>query len=205
MSTKKQADPVVAAAGTTLTVTIPHSGRTYTLRAPTFGEVGQMAARAVSAAMPSDAIFADRLRQVIQAEAGDDAPALVAAVDAHEAAQDYLDSLYSAHGTDRGGWDAEAKREIREAQRDLFAAQRDRQKAEWRFRDNPDLVALRRHRITAQQREALDLVALCVVSIDGALRTLSPEDVEGLPAGDVALVAARAQALIRPTADAEKN
>lgn len=203
---KKQPDPVVTGAGTTATVTSPDTGRTYVLRAPSFGEVGKMTARALTAALPSDAIFAEELRRVIErACEGDDRDAALAAVDAHEAAQDHLDSLFAAHGTDRAAWDADAKREFRDAQRDLFAAQRARQKLEWRFRDQPDLTALRRCRIEAQQLEALDLVALCVVSVNGKLGALTPQEVDGLPAGDVALVAARAQSLIRPTQDAEKN
>jgi hypothetical protein len=204
--TRKPADPVVAAAGTTVTVTAPDTGRIYTLRAPSFGEVGEMTARALTAAMPSDAIFAEQLRRVIEAEVPQaEREAMLAAVDAHEEAQDHLDSLYATHGTDRAAWDADAKREFRDAQRAAMKAQRDRQKLEWRFRDHAALVALRRHQIDARQREAVDLVALCVASIDGTFATLSPDQVEAMPAGDVALVAARAQALIRPTPDAEKN
>lgn len=205
--TRKPADDVVVANGQTITVDIPDTGRSYTLRAPTFGEAGQLAARAVIAAIPSDAIFAEALRKAIE---GSDMPddtkaAHLAAINAHEDAQDHLDSLFTAHGGDRAAWDADTKREIAEAQRALFAAQRARQKAEWAMKDAPALADLRRHQMDARQREQIDLVALCVVSVGGTLRNLTIDDVKNLPAGDALTIADRAGALVRPTPSAEKN
>lgn len=206
MSKPKQPDPVVTSAGTTIAVAIPGTDRTYTLRAPTYGEVGRMTARALTAVAPSDAIFAEALRKVIEGTLPEaDRAAALAVVDAFEEATDHLESLYGVHGTDRTAWDADAKRELREAERALMTARRGRNKLEWQFRDHADLLALRRTRIDANQLEAQELVVLCVCGVGEALAQLTPDDVLALPAGDVAVLTERAQAMIRPTAAAEKN
>jgi hypothetical protein len=200
----KPIDPVITAAGQTISVTV--ADRVYVLRAPTFGEYGQLAARSVTHAVPSDAIFADALRDVVTAQAPEaDRGAMLAAITAHEEARDFLDSLYGTHGGDRTSWDADAKREIADAQRALMAAQREREKIEWRFREAVPIVALRRHRLDFEQQERIGLVALCVASIGGELRTLAEADVPELPAQDVLTIAERAAALLRPTPAAEKN
>lgn len=207
MTSKKPADDVVVATAQPIAVVVPETGHTYVLRAPTFGEVGQLAARQVTAASPSDAVFAEELRRAIEAsDLTDEAKrAHLAAIDAHEAAQDHLDSLFTAHGNDRTSWDAEARREIAEAQRTHLAARRAREKAEWSMRDAAPLIELRRHQLNAGQREQQALVALCVESVNGELRQLKPDDVLALPAIDAMTVAARAAALSRPSPAAEKN
>lgn len=207
MTKPKPPEDVIVASGQTVTVEIPSTGHAYTLRAPTFGEAGQLAARSMVGAIPSDAIFAEALRTAIAASALPDSvkEAHLAAIDAHEAAQDHLDSLFTAHGGDRTAWDADARREIAEAQRALFGAQRARQKAEWAMRDTPALLDLRRHQMDTRQRESVDLVALCVVSVNGKFTDLTDADVLALPAIDAATIVERASALMRPTPAAEKN
>lgn len=203
MSKPRPADPVITSAGHT--VAVEAAGRTYVLRAPTFGEYGQMVARAVTQAAPSDAIFADALRTAARRDGGDDAADMVAAIDAHEEARDYLDSLYAAHGADRAAWDADAKREIADGERGLMAATRRRNRVEWRLREAPEIIDLRRYQLDAQQQERLALVVLCVATVDGEFTTLTEADAQALPAQAVLAIAERAAALLRPTPAAEKN
>lgn len=204
--TKKQPPPdVIVGAGQT--VTVESSGRTYVLRAPTFGEAGQLTARSVAAVQPSDAIFAEALRDAVRA-----APlpekvraAHLAAIDEHEAAHDALEGLFMANGLDRTAWDADVRREMAAAQRALLTAQRARQKAEWAVRESPDVVALRQGQIAGRQAEQAELVALCVVSVGKEMVTLTADDVRAMPASDALAIADRAAALVRPTPAAEKN
>lgn len=191
-------DDVVTTAGQTVVIEIPGTDRKYTLRAPTFGEVGAMAARAAGTPVPSDAIFVDVLRDALRAADMDDGEraAHLAALDAAEEAADALDSLYAVHGVDRKAWDADARREIADADRVYRAAQKRRAKAEWAVRDAESLAVLRRHQMDAGRREQVEVVALCLTV---------QVDVDALPAGDVLTIYQRAMTLMRPSAAAEKN
>ena len=197
-------DTPIVSTSQTVEVEIPGTDRKYTLRAPTFGEVGQMVARQAGTPVPSDSIFLDALRDVLKAAKIDDAArdAHLAAIDAAEETTDVLDSLYAAHGPDRSTWDADAKRELAEADRAARAAQRARARAEWAVRDSDVLADLRRHQTDAGRREQIEVVMLCV-SGDDAPRTI--EAVNALPAADVLAIYRRATALMRPTPAAEKN
>lgn len=191
-------DDVVTAAGQTVVVEIPGTDRKYAIRAPTFGEVGVMAARQAGAAVPSDAIFVDALRDALRAADMDDGNRAdhLAALDAAEEAGDALDSLYAVHGLDRAAWDADARREIADADRAYRAAQKRRARAEWAVRDAASLVTLRRHQMDAGRREQSEVVSLCLTA---------PADVDAMPAGDVLVIYQRAMALMRPSAAVEKN
>ncbi len=195
---------VVTALPFTVTVPIPGTDRTYSLRAPTFGEVGKMAAAQAGAPVPNDAVFLDALRDALKAATMDDAAraAHLAAIDAAEEAGDVLDSLYAVHGPDRSAWDADAKREVAGADRVARAAQRARARAEWAVRDSVALADLRRHQTEAGRREQVEVVMLCVCG-DDAPRTV--EAVNALPAGDVLVLYQRATALMRPGRAEEKN
>ena len=197
-------DDVVTGFPFTVTVPIPGTDRSYTLRAPTFGEVGAMAARQAGAPIPSDAVFVEALREAIAAMPMDDCErsAHMEAIQAAEDAGEMLDSLYAVHGMDRRAWDAEARREIAEADRIFRAARKGRDRAEWVARDAPALATLRRHQMDAGRREQVEMLMLCMTG-DGAPRT--PADVDALPAGDVLILYQRAMGLMRPSAAAEKN
>ncbi len=186
------------------TVEVPGTGRTYTLRAPTFGEVGKMVARQAGAAVPNEAVFLEALRAALKAAAIDDAArdAHLAAIDASEEAGDVLDSLYAVHGANRAAWDADAKREIAEADRAARAAQRARALAEWAVRDSAALADLRRHQTEAGRSEQIEVVMLCLIG-DDAPRSV--EALNALPAGDVLALYQRATALMRPSRADEKN
>lgn len=188
----------------TIVVDIPGTNRTYTLRAPTFGEVGSMAARQAGAPVPSDAIFVDTLRDALKAAAipDDERDAHLAAVDRAEDAGDALDSVYAAHGADRKQWDADARREVKEAEQEYRAAQKGRARAEWAVRDVEALAKLRRHQSDIGRREQNDVVRLCVV---GPNAPKDDEAVAAMPALDVATIYQRAIAMMRPTQAAEKN
>ncbi len=197
-------DNIVTGGGHLVAVPIPGTDRTYTLRAPTFGEVGAMAARQAGTPVPSDAIFVDALRQAIRDTVTDpDAQkAHLAAIDAAEDAGDELNSLYAVHGTDRTGWDADARAAIAAADRAASAAQRGRARAEWAVRDAAPLADLRRHQMQAGRREQTDLLILCLTGDD------APQDaaaVDAMPAGDVLVLYERAMKLLRPDAATEKN
>lgn len=204
--TKPQPAAVVSAASIA-TVEIPGTDRVYVLRAPTFGEMGELASRAAGAPVPSDPIFADALRQAIEASAlsAEDKARHIASIAELESADDDYSAFYAAHGTDRASWDAEAKREMARTQKALLAAQRARQRAEWAVADDEAVATLRRHQMIARQREQVDLAMLCVESVNGELRRLTAADVAAMPAGDVMLIHDRAMALVRPGPAAEKN
>lgn len=192
-------ETVITSTGTVITVPIPGTDRVYDLRAPTWGEVGDLAARAASTAVPSDAIFVDALRAGLAASdlPGDEKAAHLAALDADEEAQDVLGGLYAAHGNDRTTWSDDTRREIASADTAASAARRRRMRAEWAMRDNADVIALRRFQLQQTRAEQVGLVALC--------RGVADAVVEAMPAGDVVILHAKALAMVRPSPVAEKN
>jgi hypothetical protein len=197
-------DEPIVSADQTVVVEIHGTGRKYTLRAPTFGEVGVMAARQAGAPAPSDAIFVAALREALKAApiSDEDREEHLAAIARAEDAGDTLDSVYAAHGVDRKQWDADARREIKEAEHEYRAAQKGRARAEWAVRDSEALAKLRRHQSDVGRREQTDVVRLCVTG-PGAPK--DDEAVAAMPALDVATIYQRAIAMMRPTQAAEKN
>lgn len=193
------ADIVVAGAGTAVTVDIPDTDRRYVLRAPTFGELGDMAARAAATLAPNDAIFADALRDAVKGSglAEQEKADYVAAIDAFEDVSDAIEAFYAAYGADRTAWSDDARREFADLTRSHAAARRKRSRAEWAMRDVEALAELRQHQMEAGRREQAEVVALCLGR---------PVDwVAALPAGDVLTLHVRALALMKPSASAEKN
>lgn len=191
-------EDVVVTADYTVTVEIPGTDRKYTLRAPTFGEVGKMAARAESTMVPSDAVFAELVRDaVLASDLPEDVKARhCAALDAFFEADDTLRSLYASL-PDANDWGAEQRREVAEANRALRTAARGREQAEWAVRDVPSVREAKQRQGDVGRREQADIVALCL--------GWEPERVSDLPAGDFLLIQRRAMELIRPSAAAEKN
>jgi hypothetical protein len=191
-------DDVVTGADHTVTVDIPGTDRSYPLRAPTFGEVGQMAARAEGAMVPSDTIFAEVIREAVE---GSDLPQSdkdrhCQALDAFFEADDALRSLYASL-PEAKDWSAEHRREVSEAVKALRVATRGRDRAEWAVREVPAVREARRHQGEVGRAEQTDMVALCL--------GWDADKVRAMPAGDFILVQQRAMALIRPTQAAEKN
>lgn len=198
--TKKPTQPeVVTSAGMTVEVPIDGTDRKYTLRVPTYGDAGAIAARAVTTLAPNDAIFADRLRAALRASdlPEEEKTRFLEGIDAAEDATDALDALFFAHGTERKDWPEDVRKEVAAAQRDVLAAMRVRQRAEWAMQGDPGLAQLRMHRIEAGRMEQTAVVALCLGIAEG--------DVAALPALDVTVLYARAAGLMRPTPSAEKN
>lgn len=191
-------DDVVVTKDYAVTVEIPGTDRSYTLRAPTFGEVGEMASRAEGAMVPSDAIFAEVVRDAIEASGlpQDAKDRHCAAIDAFFAADDALRSLYASL-PEAKDWTAEHRREVADADKALRAAVRARGAAEWAVRDVPAVRdALRQKGLDARAQQA-DMLALCL--------GWPADRVQALPAGDFLVLQERAGALIRPTQAAEKN
>lgn len=195
----RKPEPPVTSTAMMVDLPIPGTDRRYTLRIPTFGDAGDLAAAAVTAVAPNDTIFTEALREALRAsDLPDEAKAAhLASVDAAEEAQDALDALFTAHGADRRDWSADARREIAEAQRAFLSANRARQRAEWAMRGDAGLAQLRRHQLEAGRTEQTSLVALCL--------GLTPGEVHAMPAVDALTVYQRAASLLRPSAAAEKN
>lgn len=193
------ADIVVAGAGMAVPVDIPGTNRSYTLHPPTFGELGDMAARAAATLAPNDAVFADALRDAVRASGLPEQEKAdhLAAIDAFEDLSDAIEAFYAAYGADRTAWSDDARREFAELTRGHAAARRKRSRAEWAMRDIETLAELRQHQMEAGRREQAEIVALCLGR---------PVDwVSALPAGDVLTLHVRALALMKPSASAEKN
>lgn len=191
-------DDVVTSAQTRVRVEIPDTTRAYDLRPPTFGEVGDMAAHAEGTMVPSDAIFAEAVREAIAASAMPqaDKDRHAAALDEYFAADDALRSLYASL-PDSKDWTAEHRREVADANRAMRGASRARDLAEWAVRDVPAVREMKRSQGVAGRREQAGMVALCL-GWDVAR-------VMDLPAGDFLLLQQRATRMMRPDQAAEKN
>lgn len=197
-------DDVVTSTNGLIDLPIPGTGRTYKLRAPTFGDVGDMAARQAGAPVPNDAVFVDALCEAVKSSGLPETEIAehLSAVARAEEARDLLDGVYAAHGPDRKQWDAEARGEIRDAERADRTAQKGRARAEWAVRDSEALSELRRHQSMVGRREQADVVMLCVV---GPGAPADADAVRAMPAVDVVTIYQRGLSLMRPSPAAEKN
>lgn len=189
---------VVTSASVTVRVEIPGTGRVYEMRPPTFGEMGAMAARVEGMMVPSDAIFAEAVRDAILASKLPDADKerYSASIDAYFEAEDALRSAVSTMPDPDKRTD-EQRRELADLNAAYRRADRARQQAEWAMRDVDQVQDLKRRNGDASRRQRAEIVALCLgTSVDEAL---------ALPAGDFNMLHDRAAALLKPGESAEKN
>lgn len=190
---------VVVSATAKMRVEIPGTDRVYELRAPTFGEVGEMAARAEGMMAPSDAVYAEVVREAVLAS---DAPQAdkerhAAAYDDFFAAQDTLRSLVASLPEDTKEWSAEQRREFADANAAFRRASRARDQAEWLVRDVPAVRAMKQKQGAAVRDDQAEAVAMCL--------GIKPAEARALPVGDFLLLHARALSMVRPSEVAEKN
>lgn len=188
----------VTSASMTVRVAIPNTDRSYELRAPTFGEVGNMAARAEGMMVPSDTIFAEIVREALMASdlPDEDKAKHSAALDAYFEAEDELRSAVAVLPDHEKRTD-EQRAEIARLNRALRAADRGRAKAEWAVRDSKTVQEVKRQHGDASRNERAEIVALCL--------GCSLKEATALPAGDFLAIHEKAVALLKPTPAAEKN
>lgn len=198
---KARAEPIITGADFTVDVTVPETGRAFTLRAPTFADAGRLAAAAAAELHPNQAVFNDVLREAIRRTGLPEAEqaAHIAAVDQAEETDDHLSALYAAHGTDSAAWPDDTRREMAEAQRAALAAQRAKARAEWATRADEKLTDLRRYQSDFARRDQVGLLRMCLVPAP------APEAIEAMPAIEVGTLYRRALDLLRPSPAAEKN
>lgn len=191
-------EAVPTTADHTVTVAIPGTDRSYTMRAPTYGEMGKMSLAMVAIISPTDAVVLDALREAVEAA---DLPADKRAeyleyLEASIAADEAFDDALTEHGP-RSDWTPEAREAMRQVIRDRRRAKTGRDRVEWAMRDAEPVLRLMRNRAEVEHREQVALIAACL--------GMSAEQVEALPAADAGVLRARAVALTRPSQAAEKN
>lgn len=193
-------------------------GRKYTLRPPTFGEAGELAARMVGTIRPGPAMVAETIRQALEATLEDPAERAeaVAAISAHEEADDYVAAVLMTkpEETEPPSAKAEWRASLAEAQRRLFAAERRKARAEAAVADHPAVVRIRAAQLEASLAERLHTVRTCLAGWEGPGLPAWCPDAEGriplavletLPAAEIAALAERCGELTRPSKAAEKN
>ena len=196
-------------------------GRSYTLRPPTFGEAGELAAVTVGTVRPGAAMVAEAVRQALEErlageEKAEELSVALAALTAHEDADDYVQAVLVTRPMDNEPPSAfaEWRAQLRDAQTTLLKADRARQLAEARVADHPRVVELRSATLRASFAERLSTVRICLVAWSGpglpawqvGKDGRVPEEVlNSLPAGELAALAERAGGLMRPAKAAEKN
>ena len=202
--------------GGELRFTETYGGRKYTLRPPTFANAGTLATRHIGTLRPGAAMVAETVRQALEAKLGDRAPPAVAAITAHEEAEDLLQALLVTKPmeTEPDSVKAEWRRELRAAQLAVLATERRRQIVENQVAEVPEVVTIRTATLTAQMNDRLHTVRICLVGWEGeglaefapdAEGYATPEAIGALPAGDVAALGDRCQDLLKPSRAAEKN
>jgi hypothetical protein len=180
-------------------------GRSYTLRAPTFAQAGELAAAAGPHLRPSAAVLVEETREALKRIGRAD---LVAAMDDFEAAEDAYRSALAAY---QGDDSDESKAAIRDARARLATADRARQRAEWAVREDAGLAEMRNLAQAIDRREHLLLLSMCVLGWEGpdlppAPEKMTPESInDALPAGDVAALGQYAMELLRPTREEAGN
>lgn len=197
---------VVTSTGYRLTKS--YGGRRYTLRAPTFDEVGSLAATSGFAMRPTSAVINWEIREALKRSGH---PEMAAIIDEHEAAEiAFQDARLQAP---IGETDREALREsneaVSQARQRLMKADVARKQAEWLVREDQALRDLRALAQKLDRAEHGELVRLCLVGWEGEglppyAESMSADDVaQSLPAGDMAALAQVAIGLMNPTKEDE--
>lgn len=196
--------PAVLSAGHVEEFTPAGSGNTYSLAAPSYGDAGRIVATLAARYRPTAAVVHQAIRDALEKAGKLD---MVALVDAYEAADDDLQSVYAAYGRDNA-------EEVRRATRALLAADRGLKRAEAAVWDDADLAALRMARLAAEQEETALLLREALRGWAGETlpayavaedKRVQPALVQALPARDAAALVERIRELTRPSPAAEKN
>lgn len=210
----RASDPIVTSSAFRETVT--HDGRRYLIRPPSFGEAGELAARVMGALRPGPALIAEAIRQALEETLGEAAAPHVAAISAHEQADDHLQAVLISRplGSEPPSVHAEWRGQLMDANKSLAGADRARQRAAARVAEHPEVLRANAGALEAQFADRLHTVHVCLCGWEGeGLPAWSPGDdgriplelLRTLPAGDMATLGERCAALTRPSKAAEKN
>jgi len=191
---------VITRAGYRVTKTL--GDRTYTLRAPSFGEIGALLEEGAGEMPASSVVIYDTLRAALLKKGHEH---LVANVDAVE---DAVDAMEAA----RSEWrDGDSKADLIEANVRVRRANRDLARAEELVKDDDGLRAIRLASERSGRRRVISTLVLTLEGWTGeglpdVPSALTAEFVSTqLPGNDIAALGQIAQELIRPTRVAEGN
>jgi hypothetical protein len=199
------ADIPILVAGQSRDITL--DGTTYTLKAPSYGEVGAIDVELSVLNVPSQAVINDALITAARAAGRDDlADAIVALDDARDAISDFYASCPPS--TDAEGqirWRAENAEELRRLERPAQRLMEKRNIAQELFAQKDEVAELLRRVPVALQRRMVGTVAAGIAAIGGRPQMLSMPDVQALPIGHVRTLFELVSQMMVPSTDAAKN
>jgi hypothetical protein len=180
-------------------------GRNYTLAAPSFGQVGRFVEASASKMRPRPAVIMEEVREALRRLGRDDQ---ISVVDEYEEADGHFHALLVSFSGDV----PEAREQIAQARERKMRAERAQARVEWLVREDADLLAMRAAEGRLGREEHLSLLEVCLKTWEGEGLPLPPEGdltaafiAEKFPAGDVAVLGARAMGLMQPTKEAAGN